>query len=208
MNYSQIRAEARELLNGQWGNLILVWLIFYLLSSGFTIVTRIGFGVSLVVGGPFLLSICTIFLKLWRREQFRIEELFDGFKDFSRSLVAYLLVCLYVLLWSLLFIVPGIIASIGYSMTFFILAEDPQISASDAMRKSQQMMYGHKTEYFMLMLSFIGWFFLSILTAGVGFLFLTSYTTMAQTIFYQRIKNTQSGSGAEEVIATINHDQQ
>ncbi|HOJ41736.1 MAG TPA: DUF975 family protein, partial [Candidatus Syntrophosphaera thermopropionivorans] len=121
-------------------------------------------------------------------EDFKIEEMFNGFKYFGRALGTYLLMTLYILLWSILLIVPGIIAAISYSMTFFILAENPNIKAADALRLSKQMMYGHKTQYFMLMLSFIGWFLLSILTFGIGLLFLYSYITMASTIFYQQIK--------------------
>jgi len=154
----------------------------------------------LIAGGPFTLAISAIFLKLYRRGEFRVEEMFDGFKDFTRSLVAYLLMSLYIILWSLLLIVPGVIAAIGYSMTFFIMAEDPKIEAQDALRKSKQMMEGHKTEYFMLMLSFIGWFLLSCLTAGLGFLLLSSYSTMASAIFYQRIKGEAFQAVKEETV--------
>jgi uncharacterized membrane protein len=84
--------------------------------------------------------------------------------------------------------VPGIIAAISYSMTFFIMAEDPKIEAQEALRKSKEMMEGHKSEYFSLLFSFIGWFLLACLTWGLGFLLLSSYTTMASTIFYQRLK--------------------
>lgn len=186
MNNEEIRREARELLTGKWGKLALLWVIYGAIMGILQYVT-IGL-VPLIVGGPLSLAICTIFLKLWRREDFMVEELFDGFKDFSRSLVAFLLITIYVILWALLLIVPGIIAAISYSMTFFILAEDHQISAEDAIKRSKQMMEGHKTEYFLLMLSFIGWVLLACLTAGIGFLFLNSYTYMASAVFYQRIK--------------------
>lgn len=199
MDNQQIRAEARALLQNKWGSLALVWLIYGAICA---IIPSVTFGVGsfaqLLIGGPFMLAICTIFLKLFRHEDFRIEELFDGFKDFTRTLVAYLLVSVYVLLWMLLLIVPGIIAAIGYSMTFFIMAEDPKITAEEAMRKSKMMMYGHRTEFFMLMLSFIGWFILACFTFGIGFLFLGSYTQMAATIFYQRIKAQPAQSFAQE----------
>ncbi|HNT52117.1 MAG TPA: DUF975 family protein [Candidatus Syntrophosphaera sp.] len=186
MNNEEIRREARDLLTNRWGTLAIVWLVLWAIIA---ITQSISFGLApLLIGGPFALAVCTIFLKVSRREDFLVEELFDGFKSFSRSLVAYLLIALYVFLWSLLLIVPGIIAAIGYAMTFFIMAEDPKIEAEQALKLSQQMMYGHKTEYFMLMLSFIGWFLLACLTFGIGFFFLQSYTTMASLIFYQRIK--------------------
>lgn len=181
MNYTQIRAEAWQRLSGHWSLLLAVWLVIWLIMSAANMI-------ALIVGGPFALGICIVFLRIYRRESYRLEDIFTGFNDFARSLVAYLLFSLYVFLWSLLLIVPGIIAMISYSMTFYILADDKTISAPDALRRSQQMMHGHKTEYFMLMLSFIGWFFLCLLTMGIGFLWLSSYVTMAQVIFYHRLK--------------------
>ncbi len=190
MDNEAIRREALELLKDKWGSLALVWLILWAITALITAVTAgLGGIATLIIGGPFALAISAIFLKLWRRENFQIEEMFDGFKQFARSLTAYLLIALYVFLWSLLLIVPGIIAAIGYAMTFFIMAEDPKIEAEQAMRLSKQMMEGHKTEFFMLMLSFIGWILLSCLTFGLGFLLLSSYMNMASVIFYQRIKN-------------------
>ena len=188
MDNKAIRLEARTLLVGKWGKLALVWLILYAIDIVISSLTNWSFILTLIIAGPFTLGIYNIFLKIWRKEDFKIEEMFNGFKDFGRSLGTYLLMTLYILLWSILLIVPGIIAAISYSMTFFILAENPNIKAADALRLSKQMMYGHKTQYFMLMLSFIGWFLLSILTFGIGLLFLYSYITMASTIFYQQIK--------------------
>ena len=188
MDNKAIRLEARTLLVGKWGKLALVWLILYAIDIVISSLTKWTFILTLIIAGPFTLGIYNIFLKIWRKEDFKIEEMFNGFKDFGRSLGTYLLMTLYILLWSILLIVPGIIAAISYSMTFFILAENPNIKAPDALRLSKQMMYGHKTQYFMLMLSFIGWFLLSILTFGIGLLFLYSYITMASTIFYQQIK--------------------
>jgi uncharacterized membrane protein len=188
MDNEAIRREARELLKDKWGMLALVWLIMYAIYSLAPVTGGLGGIIPLILGGPLTLGISQIFLKLWQRHDFRVEEMFDGFKDFTRSLVAYLLMALYVFLWSLLLIVPGVIAAISYSMTFFIMAEDPQIEATEALRKSKQMMEGHKTVYFMLMLSFIGWFLLACLTCGLGFLLLSSYTSMASVIFYKRLK--------------------
>ncbi|MDD4224032.1 MAG: DUF975 family protein [Candidatus Cloacimonetes bacterium] len=207
MNNEQIRLEAREFLKDKWLNLALVWLIYGAILSLVPATMGIGGIVPLIIGGPLMLGIARIFLKLWNRQDFQIEEMFQGFNEFTRSLVAYLLIGLYVFLWSLLLIVPGIIAAISYSMTWFIMAEDRNIDAQEAMRNSKQMMEGHKTEFFMLMLSFIGWFILACFTFGLGFLLLSSYTTMASTIFYQRLKgqaaNSQPESPAEAPSETM-----
>lgn len=180
MDNNQIRSEARQLLTGKWWMLALIWIIISLLSSLSPI--------NLIIMGPLTLGISMVFLKIYRKEDFQLEEIFQGFNDFARSLTAYLLIALYVFLWGLLLIVPGIIAAISYSMTFFILAEDPKISATEAMRQSRQMMHGHKGEYFWLMLSFIGWFIVSCFTFGLGFLLLQSYVSMSSAIFYKRLK--------------------
>lgn len=193
MNYSEIRQEARGILQNLWTPLIPIWFVFFLISFGVQSIfgqegAFLAFATNLIIGGPLLMGIVRIFLRIWNKEAFELGNLFDGFKEFSRTLSAYLLMALYVFLWSLLLIIPGIIAALGYSMTFFIMAEDPNITASDAMQKSKEMMLGHKTELFMLGLSFLGWMILAAIPMGIGFLWLNSYMYMSFTIFYQRIK--------------------
>src|SRR5690554_6244056 len=91
MLYSEIRAEARSVLRGKWGIMAVVWLIIFALSHGVHALSEeFGTIVSLIVGGPFLLGVSTIVLKVYRKEAFQLEEVFGGFKDFSRALVAYL----------------------------------------------------------------------------------------------------------------------
>lgn len=188
MNNAHIRAEARDLLQGKWGSLVLVWLIMSAIASLTPAAKGSGAIVSLILTGPLNLGIAGIFLGLHRGQDFKLEDMFAGFKELGRALAAQLLISIYVALWTLLFIVPGIIAAISYSMTFFILNENPGMEAQEAMRQSKSMMHGHKTDYFMLILSFLGWAILSLFTLGIGFLFLYSYINMSKTIFYQRIK--------------------
>lgn len=198
MILSEIRTEARGLLQGRWTELIPVWFIFFLITAGASSVfSGLGGLVTLVIGGPLTMGITRIFLKVYDKQAFELGELFDGFKEFSRTFTAYLLIAIYVFLWMLLLIVPGIIAALGYAMTFYIMAEDPNIAAGDAMRKSKEMMFGHKTELFMLGLSFIGWAILASIPFGIGWLWLESYMYASFTIFYKRIK----GEAAEVPVA-------
>ena len=196
MNNEEIRAEARSLLTGRWNKCVIIWLIYFALTGAYTgilgsMIPGLGSLVSLVVGGPFMLGIIAIFFKVYRKEEFIIDEMFYGFREFNRALVAYLWICLYTLLWSLLLIVPGIIASVGYSQTFLIMHEDKNISPTDAMNQSKAMMMGHKTEFFMLQLSFIGWACLSALTFGIGFLWFFSYVQTSNVIYYHRLRAIQ-----------------
>jgi uncharacterized membrane protein len=98
---------------------------------------------------------------------------------------------LYILLWSLLFIIPGIIVAISYSMVFFILVDDPNIKITEALKKSKKMMFGYKWKYFCLGFRFIGWILLAALTFGVGFLWLLPYMQVSYAKFYDDIKKEQ-----------------
>jgi uncharacterized membrane protein len=210
MIVGEIRQEARGILQGLWTSLVPVWFLFYviLMAAGGVIdliIPVFGTVATLIIGGPMYMGVTRIFLRIYNKESFELAQMFDGFKDFARTFSAYLLMAIYTFLWSLLLIVPGIIAALSYSMTFFIMAENPDISASDAIRQSKQMMMGHKTDLFMLGLSFIGWVLLASLTFGIGFLWLSSYYMTAFAIFYHKIKPLQEGSFAHETPAEAMH---
>ena len=111
-----------------------------------------------------------------------------GFNRFGVSILAAIMLGLFTLLWLLLLIVPGIIAGISYSQTFFIIAEDKSIGAREAIDKSKRMMDGYKLKYFYLCLGFIGLALLCILTLGIGFFWLMPYTYVTCARFYDDIK--------------------
>jgi len=91
---------------------------------------------------------------------------------------------IFVLLWSLLLIVPGIIAAFRYSMSFYILADNPDMGIMEAINESKRMMRGNKWKFFCLNLSFIGWAILGVLTLGIGYLWLTPYIEVTMIAFY------------------------
>jgi uncharacterized membrane protein len=95
---------------------------------------------------------------------------------------------IFIILWTLLLIIPGIIMSLAYSMTFYILADNPDINPIDAIRKSREMMYGYKWKIFCLNLRFIGWGFLCIFTMGIGLLWLLPYMSVSFAKFYEEAK--------------------
>ena len=119
------------------------------------------------------------------------ETLFGYFSYWKTTAVARLLQSLYVLLWSLLFIIPGIMASYSYAMTEFILAEHPELTAGEAIAQSKEMMSGNRWRLFCLHFSFIGWDILCTLTMGIGHLWLRPYRQAADAAFYREI----TGSG-------------
>lgn len=184
-----LMSEARKSLDGNWGLAVGAFLVLGLISGVAQVVPVIGWIGAIIIGGPLALGAAIFSLSLSRRENPRFEQIFEGFKRFELALGAYLLMVVYVFLWTLLFIIPGIIAGISYSQTFFIIAEDDSISASQALEKSKQMMEGHKAKYFRMMLRFMGLSILCIFTLGIGFLFLMPYVQVSCANFHQDIND-------------------
>lgn len=112
-----------------------------------------------------------------------------AFSDYVRNAVSILLVYLYTILWTLLFIVPGIIKGLAYSLTPFIVKDNPQLSPNEAINLSMKMMKGHKFDLFYLYLSFIGWILLAMLTLGIGLLWVIPYMQTSMAAFYLDMKN-------------------
>jgi uncharacterized membrane protein len=189
-----LMTQARDCLSGNWGLAVGVVVVGGIISMVAQFIPILGILISLVIGGPLALGIATVFLTIARSEGAEFGMLFDGFKRFATALGAYLLMLLFTLLWTLLFIVPGIIAAIAYSMTFFILRDDPTVGALDAITRSKKMMKGNKWKYFCLQWRFFGWALLCVLTLGIGFLWLQPYMMTSSARFYEDLKQGQQGA--------------
>jgi len=183
----ELRKIARSQLHGSW-----------LAAVGFVLVYCIIIGVSgavivgpLVLSGPLTLGFLGYFLKKARGKNAELGDLFDGFKVFVTGFLLYLLKGIFTALWTLLFIIPGIVKSLSYSMSFFILQDNPKISATEAITNSRKMMKGYKWKLFCLYFSFIGWGILCILSFGIGFLWLIPYVNLTLANFYEDIKQNQ-----------------
>ena len=116
-----------------------------------------------------------------------IGTMFSRFSMWKTTAVTRLLRDVYVLLWSLLLIIPGIVASYSYSMAEFILAENPGLKPKEALARSKELMHGNKWRLYCLHLSFIGWALLSLLTLGIGVLWLVPYQQASVAAFYRDI---------------------
>jgi len=182
---------ARESLRWKWNTVVPIFLIYIIITAalqGVSEVFPLAGLISLILSGPIALGISIFSLNIAGDNDLKAEQLFEGFKNFGTSVVAYLLMVIFILLWSILLIIPGIIAALSYSMTFFIIAEDSSIDAVEALKKSKEMMDGHKWKYFCLSLRFIGWALICILTLGIGFLWLLPYIQVTNVKFYEDIK--------------------
>ena len=130
-------------------------------------------------------------LNLVDKKNAAFETLFEYFSYWKTTTIARLLRALYVFLWSLLFIIPGIVAGFSYAMTDYILAEDPELTADEAISQSKSLMMGNKWRFFCLQFSFIGWDILATLAFGIGHLWLTPYKQAAYAAFYREVSGTE-----------------
>ncbi len=117
-----------------------------------------------------------------------LGDVFSGINQTGRALWLNILVSFFTFLWSLLFVIPGIIKQYSYSMAFYVLADNPELTAREALAKSKEIMQGHKLDLFVLHLSFIGWFFLVGLTFGIAAIYVIPYMSTTVANFYNSIK--------------------
>ena len=139
---------------------------------------------SLLISGPMTLGYAMFAISIFRKRATSAAEVFYGFERFGKAFGLYIVTSIFILLWAVLLIVPGIIAAIRYSMSFYILADNPEIGIMEAIAESKRMMQGNKWKFFCLNLSFIGWIILSCFTLGIGLLWLLPYMEVSIVAFY------------------------
>lgn len=196
-NNQTYKNRALKSLEGKWVEGVIATIFYLFIVGGIASLVSLPFdpytgmgaqGIWTLLCLPLSWGFVVYFLRLIRNSDISYGRLFDGYNDFVRIFLAGLLVFICETIGLALLIVPGIIVALMFSQTSFILKDDPQVSATDAMKKSMEMMKGHKMELFMLWLSFLGWGILAMLTCGLGFLFLEPYLYTTLAHFYEDLK--------------------
>ena len=171
---SDLRKLSRDALAGRWKIAAIGTMIFMAVvtipSAILTAMMADSFAAdlySILVSGAFTMGYSVFILNLFRGKEADYSQLFCGFERIAKTMGLYLYICLFVFLWSLLFVVPGIFAALRYSQSFFILADHPDMPVSEIVNESKRMMRGNKAKYFCLGLSFFGWFLLASIPASV-----------------------------------------
>ena len=184
------RAKAWTDLSGKWGTMVIVTVVYALIIGGCNVVPGIGSIASLILQGPLALGMAFVALKVIRSQEISLDDLFDGLRGnrFVPALVLSLLNALFVVLWSLLFVIPGIIKTYAYAMSTYIMADNPGMSQKECREESMRMMMGNKWRLFCLHFSFIGWGLLSALTFGILGLWVAGYMNVAEAAFYEDLK--------------------
>ena len=161
----ELRAAAWEKKKGRWGMLALVFFIYSLIMAACAALSYVVVGAVavLLLSGPLMLGFTMVCLAVSRRQGASLSKLFEGFSRFGDSLVLFLLMDIFIFLWSLLLIIPGIIKMYSYSMSWFVLHDRPDLTGNEARKRSMYLMRGHKWRLFCLDFSFLGWYLLSAL---------------------------------------------
>lgn len=183
---SILKQKAKTALSGNWGIAIAVTLV-YAIASG---VASQFYGIGTIfIGLPLAVGVNVYFINVIRGAG-EFEDIIEPFKtNYIENTFTMFLMQIYVMLWSLLLIIPGIIKSFSYAMVPYIMADSNyNLSYNDAITESRRLMDGRKMDFFILGLSFIGWLLLSILTFGILLIWLVPYMNATFAAFYMDIK--------------------
>lgn len=221
MDSAYLRQRARDSLEGRWGLSIGVAAVAALLGglivgisflpdiqrhvteqTSFGRLTlsngiSIGFNggglglAAMIIGGVLQLGYAQFLLRQQNRGDGEFNDLFSYFDRFGAGFAQSFLRELYSALWGLLFVIPGIVAGYSYAMTPFLMVEFPELTASEAIARSKQIMDGHKMDLFLLDLSFFGWMLLAALTLNIGNLWLNPYRNASHAAFYLELRKAQ-----------------
>ncbi len=221
---SQYRAEAMQVLTGNYQKPIIFMLILVVYSALFSSIQDALGAVTysfnsvdfVLIGNPVIyyflslvnfavmsglaFSTMNLYISVIQKPDFKIEDvLLSGFKkDFLQNVITYFLMNIFIFLWSLLFIIPGIIKSYAYAMTFYFRNREPDLDGNVAITKSKQYMNGNKGRLFILDLSYIGWYILSIFTFGILLFWIVPRHQTARVIMFNEIYGVEEVTPIEE----------
>ena len=193
MKRATLKSAAKRQIKGNLGILFLITLLSGLIGGAVNIVPVVGGVAAMFVNAAFSLAMVSIYMNLTEGIRPRVGDLFSQFRNVISAFCTNFLAGLLVFLWSLLLIVPGIIKACAYSQALYILADDPALGSWEAIRRSKEMMQGHKMEYFLLCMSFYGWALLGVFTFGILYIWLIPYMQATYANYYKSLKGEAVG---------------
>jgi len=184
---AQLKVAAKQQLQGNVGTMFLCMLVMGLIMS-FT------FGLGVIAAPMMGLGICSIYFAFMNGQSASVGDMFCHSKLFGRALWLMIVQNFFVFLWSLLLFVPGIIKAISYSFAAFALADNPNLTAREALNESKRITKGHIGELFVLRLSFFPWYLLSIVTLGFSMIHTLPYIGLTNAHVYRHLKTLAEGA--------------
>ncbi len=187
----QIRSQARSALGGLFARPWLMGVaVAFIIGLILALANSISAGfATLFLTGPLYVGLHRAFLKIAREDTVEIEDAFAGCYDFGSNLALGIMHQIIIFLWSLLFIIPGIVKKYSFAMAYFVKSDNPSFSWRECLDESERLMKGHRFKYFLLQLGFIGWdivaFFVPL---GLGYVWLNAYKSAASAVFYDELQ--------------------
>ncbi|MGN1294813.1 MAG: DUF975 family protein [Bacilli bacterium] len=173
MTRHEAKTQALDALKGNWGYAILISLLYAILVAVLGALWGIG---TLLLGSALLVGLNFAYINGSVTHQYKVEDLFAGFKDgLSNRILLSVMKNIFVALWSILFVIPGLVKTYSYSLAEYISLQNKDLTWKECIDESRRLMDGHKMEMFLLDLSFLGWMILCAFTFGIGMLFLNPY---------------------------------
>lgn len=194
---AQLKQEAREQLTGRWSEIITASVIFIIISVVFASFLfkfepdKNSWSILLktIFLSPLQFGLTTYCVKFATYKEQKTTDIFKGYNRWLDAVLLDFIINLFTSLWAILFIIPGIIKGYSYSMSFYILADNPNMRIMEAFNWSKKITQGHKMRMFYLGLSFIGWYFLEIITCGIACIWVMPYINVTMANLYMDIKN-------------------
>lgn len=210
MNRIEIKEKAKELVKENfknfWKGYLIVMAISFLCSFAIELLFDRGSTIynCLTLVASFFTSTLSVgfylyMLKMVRGEDFAKEDIFKYVGNILPIVAISILTMVFVLLWSILLIIPGIIAALSYSMVLYIYADNSSLTPMDYLNQSKEMMQGYKWDYFVFVLSFIGWILLCGITLGIALIWVVPYVSFAETIYYDELKKVKEKEAKEKI---------
>lgn len=203
----EYKNAALAALRGKWAPAVLCSVVYMVIAMGISMISSLLDPAATATGVAMTVTLATMLLSLLvvsplgvgyynahkdlllaGDDKLTANSFKTGFANWGHNVWGMLLMGIFVFLWTLLLIIPGIIKGFAYSLVPYILVDKPELSANEAINLSMKMMKGHKFDFFWLCLSFIGWILLAILTLGIGLFWLLPYMYTAYAAFYQDVK--------------------
>lgn len=193
-NLSLMRTS-RTMLSPYWGVGVLVAFVYvFIVGVPQNLLDPFGGLFTVLLAGPLTLGLAIFSRSIFRNESPHFNQLFDGFRGpfFIKSFLAYLCTTILVAVGIVLLIIPGIIVSLGLGLTFYVMADRPDLSFTDCLQESWRIMDGYKLKFLGLNLRFIPWYFLGLLCLGVGILVVIPWHYVTIAGFYEKVKESRT----------------
>lgn len=192
MNLIELMRESREKLKQHWLISAFICFIYALLVGAPSELNTYGNLLSLLLAGPLQLGMSIYFLNIFYDKPASIENLIEGFKPLLKVLLLYFLISTVTLIGFMLLVIPGVIISLGLSMSYYIFIEEPELTIEEILKKSWKLTDGYKMELFILQIRFIPWYVLGILSFFVGVFFVLPWHQLTLIYYYTLLKKTST----------------